>query len=178
MFNYAFIVNSENLSPKEYSGEYNNKEFSFYIAATSNLQMAKDLAKNLAKECFDLIDLCGDFDASDANKIASVSGIEVCYAKYMPEEIGKLKTTSDLSEYGVIVMGDDIQDEVVKIDLESDEFNTRVRIVGSDEDAKKAAVELVDGGISFIELCSYFDVKKTNDIIKAIDGKVPVGYCG
>ena len=44
--------------------------------------------------------------------------------------------------------------------------------------ACEAAKELLDKGVYFIELCSWFDEEKTRAVIAAVDGKLPVGSCG
>lgn len=43
---------------------------------------------------------------------------------------------------------------------------------------REPAKKLSDEGYDFIDLCGDFDAEKTEKIRKAIDYKVPVGYCG
>ena len=42
----------------------------------------------------------------------------------------------------------------------------------------EAAQKLVSEGVKFIEICSWFDAERTQSVIDAIDGAVPVGSCG
>lgn len=180
MFKYAFIMNSSGLTPETYSVTYKNNEFYCFVTAVSGMEMSSDLAKKLAEEEFQLIDLCGDYDASKTEMIKNATNnkLDVCYAKYTEEELEKLNSLDSLNEYGIIIMADGIEDKPEKLELKSDEFNTYITIVGSDEMAIKAAKEMVGNGIAFIELCSYFDLKKAGEIAEAIERKVPIGYCG
>ncbi len=181
MFTYAFIVNSEGQSPEDYSWNYNNKEMKFKFFATSGMEMTKKYAKKIADEGFEYIDLCGDFDANMAKEVVKATGgrIEVEYAKYFDSEMKKLGNLPKMDEYGIIIMAEGLtQGTTKKEKVVGAEFNTTIVMVDSDEMAAAAAQGLVDGGIDFIELCSYFNEIKAGEIIDAIDGKVPVGYCG
>jgi hypothetical protein len=51
-------------------------------------------------------------------------------------------------------------------------------LVNNLEMACQAAIDLMEKGIAFIELCTWFDEEKTRAIIEYISGKVPVGSCG
>lgn len=181
MFTYAFIVNSEGLTPEDYSWNYENDEMKFKFFATSGMDMTKKYAKKLADEGFEYIDLCGDFDADMAKEVemATDGKIEVNYAKYFDEEIKKLEKLPSLGEYGIIINAPGLPEGSTKTQkLVGAEFNTTIVFVGDDEMAKAAAESLVDEGIAFIELCSYFDELKAIEIINAIKGRVPVGYAG
>lgn len=178
MFKYGFIMNSENLSPETYGKKYENQEFSLHVAAVSSFEETISLAKKMKEEGIELIDLCGDFNKEEAEKVESEAGVKTCYMKFTEEMAKKLEKTTDLSEYGIIIMAKALKGETVEINLLSDEFNTRLVLVDSDEVAEEAGKKLVKGGITFIELCSYFTLEKMEKIGKAIEGKVPVGYSG
>lgn len=181
MFNYAFIINSEGLDPENYSWKFENDEVNLRFMATSGMPMTTKYAKKLADEGFKYIDLCGDFDAEMAKEVALATEgrIEVEYAKYFDSEMKKLEALQEPDEYGVIVLTYGLEEGTTKKHkIIGSEFNTNIVLVADDETAIAAAQGLVDGGIDFIELCSYFDEIKAGEIIDAIDGKIPVGYCG
>ena len=60
----------------------------------------------------------------------------------------------------------------------SDIKNNLAQIVGvkSIEDACKTAVRLVSEGVECIELCGAFGEKGAEEVIKATENKIPVGY--
>lgn len=66
---------------------------------------------------------------------------------------------------------------IIKL-LKDPAANTHIRFIRDVEGACEAAKGLVADGVTFIELCSWFDAEKTNAVIKAIDCQVPVGSCG
>jgi hypothetical protein len=181
MLTYAFIANSEGFRPEDYHWEYENKNFKFKFFATSGMEMTKKYAKKLVDEGFKGIDLCGDFDADQAKEVALVTEgkIDVDYAKYFESEMKKLEKLEELGEYGIIVMADGLPEGTTKTErIVGSEFNTTIVLVDSDETAQAAAIGLVERGIDFIELCGYFNEIRAGEIIDAIDGRVPVGYCG
>ena len=69
-------------------------------------------------------------------------------------------------------------EETVRLSLDSEDCNTRACFVKDLDAAKAAAAALAEEGIDFIELCSWFDQEKTEAIIEAAGGKIPVGSCG
>ena len=44
--------------------------------------------------------------------------------------------------------------------------------------AKAAGKRLIEKNVDFIELCSWFDKEKMEEIVEATENKVPVGTCG
>ena len=68
--------------------------------------------------------------------------------------------------------------ETAAYELKDPVANTHIRFIRDGEGACEAAKGLVADGVTFIELCSWFDAEKTNAVIKAIDCQVPVGSCG
>lgn len=181
MFTFAFIVNSEGLTPEDYYWNYENEEFKFKFFATSNMEMTKKYAKKLADDGYENIDLCGDFNDDMAKEVAGATDgrINVMYAKYFDNELEKLERLPELGEYGIIINAGGIPEgTTITEKIIGSEFNTTIVLVPDDKMAEAAAQSLVDEGIDFIELCSYFDSQKAEDIINAIKGRVPVGYCG
>lgn len=180
MFKYAFIMNSRSLTPETYSAAYQNEEFYCFVAAVHGMKMTRELAKKLVNEGIELIDLCGDYTKNRAEEIyeAVNEQADVCYAEYTAEEQRKFDALESTKEYGLIIMADGLEGKLVSLNIESEECNTHIILVDSDDMAAEAAKKLVANGVNFIELCSYFDLEKAKDIINVIDGKVPVGYCG
>jgi hypothetical protein len=178
---YAFIANSEGMSPENYHWEYEDSEMRFKFFSVSGMDMTKKYAKMLADEGFEYIDLCGDFDAAMAKEIADATDgrIEVEYAKYSEAEQKKFETLEKQDEFGVIVMAEGIEEGTTKTQkITGPEYNTTIVLAGGEKAAATAAQGLVDAGISFIEMCGYFDEQKASEIIKAINCNTPVGYCG
>lgn len=177
---YAFIMNSAGLDPDSYSVKYNDGENEYYFAAVHGMEMACGLAKNLADENYEMIDLCGDYDAEKATKIAEAAEgkIKVNYAKYNEKNQAKFGQLESAGKYGIIVLGFDLTEESVELELLSEEYNTYISIVSDEEMAKKQAKKMVSSGIDFIELCGYFDYEKSEKVEMAIGEKVPLGYCG
>lgn len=180
MFKYAFILNSQTLTPESYSKVYENEEFYCRIAAINSMEMCYDLARKLAEDGVQLIDLCGDFDQEKAEAVrkATRDEVKVCYAKYTEEEILKLEALPSLNEYGIIIKAGGIGKTPVRAELKSSECNTYVAFVEDDSMAHAVANEMVKEGINFIELCSYFTKEKAEELVETIAHKVPVGYCG
>jgi hypothetical protein len=177
---YAFIMNSATLNPESYSALYEEEGNQYYFAATHGMQMTRELAKRLADDGYELIDLCGDFDEDKAEEIrkASEGKIRVNYAKYTEEEMAKYNALTANNRYGIIVLGFDLSKDLVNLELESGEYNTYVAIAATEETAAQEAKRMVAEGIHFIELCGYFNSERAAAIAKAIDHKVPLGYCG
>lgn len=177
---YAFIMNSRTLNPENYSVVYENEGNLYYFTAVHGMKMARELAKKLADEGYGLINLCGNFNEEKTEEIrkASEGKPRVCYAKYTEEEQAKFNALTDSSKYGIIVLGFDPVKDLVRLVLESDEYNTYIAIVAKEEMAMQEAKNMVSEGIHFIELCSYYDLERAEKVIEAIDHKIPIGYCG
>lgn len=172
---FAFILNTDGGHPDTYSLSFKGEDEN-YIYGVTGVEEGVSFAKRLAKEGFELINLCGDFTSEDAAAISAV-GIEVKNADYMPEQLEKLEALEDLSHYGII-LADSGVDAPAALEKKDPACNVYVRIVKDEADACAAAKELVAEGVAFMELCSWFDKEKTDMIIEAIEGKVPVGTCG
>ena len=135
------------------------------------------LFRSVAEE-FETVNLCGDFDDEILQKFIEIGEgkTKVSAARYAPEELIKLGALTSLKEYGFISLMPGI-DQIERLELLSDECSTYVFLVRDVDMACVAAVELVKSGVDLIELCGWFDSNKTQAIIDAIDGKVPVGSC-
>ncbi len=80
-----------------------------------------------------------------------------------------------LSKYAFI-MRDPSYDEPKSAQVDSPAFAMTVYAVGTVEQACDVAKSLVEDGIQLIELCGAFKGTMIDEVIKAIDGKVPVGH--
>lgn len=178
MAKFAFILNVEGVNPEEYTGTLQAKNYNGLFGVDGK-EGAKRLVEKLNKEGFNLYNLCGDFDDSMTTEIASLStnGAKFKHADYLPEQLEKIEALTSLKEYGIIVIDSGLT-EVRSIELRDYGCNAHARFVRNIAMACEAAKELVDTGVDFIELCSWFDKERTDTIIKEIEGKVPVGSCG
>jgi len=177
---YAFIMNSASLNPENYSIMYDNEGNQYYFTAVHGMKMTKELTQKLANDGYELMDLCGDFDEEKAQEVeaAAEGKIKVKYAKYTEEDQAKFEALEASNHYGIIVLGFDLTEDLVRLELKSDEYDTYITIVSKEEMAAQEAKKMVIEGIHFIELCGYFDSYKAEKVTKAIEHKVPVGYCG
>ncbi|MGI6732047.1 MAG: DUF6506 family protein [Anaerovoracaceae bacterium] len=180
MFKCAFILNSRSLSPETYSAEYKNEEFHFYMAAVHGLKMTCELAEQLGDEDFNCLDLCGFYDEKMEARVQEAAGanLKVSHAKYTKEQQEKFNQLESQKEFGLIIMAKGTENKPQRIEMESLEINTHIALVNSEEMAVKVAREMIQHGIDFIELCSYFDAEKAEAFIEGIGRQVPVGYCG
>ena len=179
MSKYALIMNVPGERPETYSALYDKDGNHELYVGTGSFEMATDLLKKLAIEGFDHINLCGDFDDEITNKFIEIGQgkIKISHACYWPEQLDKLNLLPSLKEYGFISMVGNLENEVT-LELKSEECNAYIILVKDLEIACQGAIDLVEKGIAFIELCTWFDSEKTRAIIEAISGKVPVGSCG
>ncbi len=80
-----------------------------------------------------------------------------------------------LSNYGFIMIDPSYTKEE-KTSLSSDVFKTTVCCVQDIEMACESAKILVSEGVQLIELCGAFKKGMPEQVIEAIEGKVPVGH--
>ncbi len=177
---YAFIMNSRTLNPENYSAVYEDAGSQYYFTGVHGMKMTRELAKKLADDGYELIDLCGDYNEEKTEEVrmASEGKIKVNYAKYSEEELAKLNALDSMGKFGIIVLGFDLSKDVVRLELTSDEYNTYIAIVAKEEMAAVEAQRMVAEGINFIELCGYFNSERAAVVAEAIGHKVPLGYCG
>lgn len=177
---YAFIMNSRTLNPESYSVVYEDAGDQYFFSGVHGMKMTRELAKKLADDGYELIDLCGNFNEEKTEEIRKVTEekVKVNYAKYTEEELAKLDALDSMGKFGIIVLGFDLSKDVVKLELTSDEFNTYITIVAKEEMAALEAQRMVAEGINFIELCGYFNAEKAAIVAEAIGHRVPLGYCG
>lgn len=80
-----------------------------------------------------------------------------------------------LSDYGFIMIDPSYKKEEKAV-LSSGIFKTTVCCVQDIDMACALAKQLVADGVQLIELCGAFKGDMPKQVIKAIDGKVPVGH--
>lgn len=175
---FAFILNTNGGHPDTYNVNFTTAGSENWIYGVTGVEEGVEFAKTLKEKGFDLVNLCGDFDEEMTAEIAA-TGIEACNAKYLPAEMDKIMELSDeeLCEYGIIIVSDEV-DETEVIDKKDDACNIYVRFVKDEDAACEAAKDVIAEGAKFMELCSWYDKEKTEKVIAAIEGKVPVGTCG
>lgn len=179
MMKFAFLLIEPGQSPENYSGTYENKESFNLVAGFDALEDVKEYAGKLAEEGYNLINLCGEFDDEYTARIQEITGpdVKVYHADYTPEELVKIEAVSTINKYGVIIVMSGVEDpeEVV---LSNNGSYAKAIFVKDQEQANEAAKQLTAEGMDDIELCSWFDAEKTQKVIEAIGGSVPVGSCG
>lgn len=171
-------MNMPGETPKTCYGEYNNQESHTRIVGLEK-EASGEYIKALAEDGFKMVDLCGDFNQDDVEKLTAAADgkIKIRAAAFLPEEAEKMEKLESLFEYGIVVHMKGVK-ETEWVDIINRQGNTYVAFVGGIEAAREAARELVKKGVSFIELCSWFDREKYEQVIEAIEGAVPVGSCG
>lgn len=179
MLKFAFIFNMPGESPASCSGTYDNSESSSLIAGTDGMEQTAQLVKKLTGEGYTLFNLCGDFDDEMTAELKKAAGgdVKIVHADYLPAELEKVSKVEELTNYGIIIKMDGVEN-IEKVDVTCPECATTALFVKDEKQAAEAAAMLADQGALVIELCSWFDRKKTEAIIKAIGGRVPVGTCG
>lgn len=173
---FAFILNFEGLHHDKYNVLCDKGNNYNMVYGVNDMDETESLVKQLAADGYELINLCSAYDADMTAKVAE-AGIRTCAADYMDSEAVKLDKVEDFSEYGVILIDAGLA-ETAGYELKDPAANTHIRFIKDIDGACEAAKELVAEGVTFIELCSWFDADKTNAVISAIDCQVPVGSCG
>lgn len=191
-------MNSRSLTPETFAATYAYQGNEYYFAAVHGLKMTQELAAKLAQQEYNIIDLCGAYNADHAEAVrrAAEGRLEVSYAKYSDEDQARFEALTSADQYGVIVLGFEPAEEnelgegnkpaaenerskdLVRLELQSEEFNTYIAIAATEELAAQAAKDMVAEGIHFVELCGYFDREKAEKIAAFMEHKIPLGYCG
>ena len=179
MFRFAFLINVPGANAENYSVACENDESYNLVEGVDGVEAGAARVPELVKKGIDNFNLCGDFDDELTEKIRKEAGegISVKNAVYTEEEMTKMEALESMYGYGMIIKADGVEDTVWKA-VKNDECATTVAFVKDLDGAKNAARKLVEDGMDFIEMCSWFDKDMTADVIKAIDGAVPVGSCG
>ena len=180
MLKFAWFINTPGQTPDTFSKSYENAESYNLVLGTDNMDMAKEYVAKLVAEGYTLFNLCGDFDDEITAEMQADAGpdVKIKHADYLPAEGEKVEALEEFSKYGIVVVMRGVE-ESVDVKLAADDgFEAYAIFVKDQEAANAAAQKLAAWGAHDIELCSWFDQPKTEEVIAAIDGKVPVGSCG
>ncbi len=177
MFKFAFFVNSTTLTPENYSKNLLGKDFAGLVCGVNSMELACKKAKELEETGFDEIELCGDFTGEMAKEIkdSTLGKIKICYETYSSQEKAKFDELKELNPWGIIIEVGETWDKDRYSILKSEECDTYIACVNGMEDGIHAAEQMVRDGVKFIELCSYYDEEKTNQVIEGIGGAIPIG---
>lgn len=181
LIKYAYVENVPDLSVENYTDSFDDGEYLNHVAGLDGIDACMDYVKQLIREGYTLINLCGDFGSEQAAELLrdAPEGTEVKYAAYLPEEQAKLEALEQYVEYGMIILGN--VEEPVRRELAAPEMNTHIFYVKDLEQATEVAQQLAEEGVDGIELCGWFDLEKTRKIIAAVesvDKSIPVGSNG
>lgn len=177
MLKYAFISEIKGVNPENYYAIYENKECFHLITGSPDMNTTEELVKRLISEGYTMMEFCGAFNQEKLDKLSMAAGgkATMSYVRYFPEELDKMNKISSLKEYGLIIEG---ADNLTEVCIKSDSCNIYAYFIKDMEMAIEAAHKLVEKGVCFMELCGWFKEDRTREIIKAIDGSVPVGSVG
>lgn len=181
LIKYAYVENVPDLSSDHYMDSFDDGEYLNHVAGLDGIDACMGYVKQLIREGYTIINLCGDFDGEQVDELLkdAPEGTEVKYAAYLPEEQAKLEALEQYIEYGMIILGN--VEEPVRRELAAPEMNTHIVYVKDLEQAVAAAKQLAEEGVDGIELCGWFDLEKTKQVIAAVesvDKTVPVGSNG
>ena len=181
MKKYAYVENVPGLEEEQYRAFFDDGEYINQIAGFDGVDVCMDYVKELIRDGYSLINLCGDFGGEHVQELMkdAPEGTKVCYAAYLPEEQTKLEALEQYIEYGMIIVGN--VEESARLELLAPAMNTHVVFVKDLEQAVEAARKFAEDGVDGIELCSWFDLEKTKAIIAAVEAisqKIPVGSNG
>lgn len=176
---FAFVVNVEGATPETYSMVYETKKNYSKVVGVDGMEAAKGYVTKLASEGYELINLCGDFDDEITAEMQALVGesLKIKHADYSPAQLEKLNELESFENYGIIIIDDDTE-TLYEGSIKNNACKAQVIFVRDLEQAKVAGKTLVNNGVSFIELCSWFDGEKMEAVVEAVEGKVPVGTCG
>lgn len=176
---FAFIANVAGVTPETYSTVYETKENYALVAGVDGMDAAKEYVKKLAGEGFDLINLCGDFDDEITAEMQEIAGenIRIKHADYTTDETVKLNFLESFKYYGIIILLDD-EEKIHEEVLRSEACDAHIMFVKDMRTAKNAAKMLLEKRMDFIELCSWFDRLRLDEIVEATENRLPIGTCG
>ena len=179
MFRFALIINVPGASLGTCSKVYENKDSYNEFIGSGSMEMAGQIVQSLLEKDIEEIDLCGAFDDQETEKLRNITQnkIEIFNSKHSPEELRKVKEMNSFNKYGFISITKGIE-TMQSLELLGEKRNNHIILVKDLDMACQAANMLLENGVDLIELCSWFDDEKTQSVIDAINGKIPVGSCG
>lgn len=178
MLKFAFMIKMPNLEPDKFIATYDNAESHNVVIGMDSKDIAKEKMQEFIDDGYTLFNLCSGFTPEDAAEYEAMGeGIKVRAAVYNEAEGAKIAALDDYSKYGVVIVMRGVE-ESAEVTCEGPGFEAKAIFVKGQEEANEAAKKLVGEGVKFIEICSWFDAERTQSVIDAIGGVVPVGSCG
>ncbi len=179
MLKFAFLINVPGQNPDTFAGTYENSESFNIVAGTDNMEMAKEYVAKLVADGYTLFNLCGDFDDEITGAMQEAAGpdVKIRHADYFPAELAKVEALPEFTKYGMVIVMRGVE-EPSEVALSCEGFDAKAIFVKDQAQANEAAKKLAAEGMHDIELCSWFTEEKTQEVIDAIGGAVPVGSCG
>ena len=178
MLKFAFMIKMPNLEPDKFIATYDNAESYNVVIGMDSKDIAKEKMQEFIDDGYTLFNLCSGFTPEDAAEYEAMGeGIKVRAAVYNEAEGAKIAALDDYSKYGVVIVMRGVE-ESAEVACEGPGFAAKAIFVKGQEEANEAAQKLVSEGVKFIEICSWFDAERTQSVIDAIGGAVPVGSCG
>lgn len=179
MLKFAFMISMPDLEPDKFVAVYDNEESHNVVIGMDGKEAAKDQFKQFVDNGYTLFNLCSGFNSDDAAEFQAMAGegVKVRAAVYNETEGEKIEALDDFSKYGVVIVMRGVE-ESAEVDCAGPGFEAKAIFVKDQDAANEAAKKLVAHGVTFIELCSWFDADRTQSVIDAIGGAVPVGSCG
>lgn len=179
MLKFAFLINVPGQNPENYRGVYENAESYNLVAGTNNMDQAKDYVAKLVADGYTLLNLCGDFDDEITSAMQEAAGpdVKIRHANYLPDQLEKVEALEEFTRYGAVIVMRGVE-EPAEVVIDRPELYTKAIFVKDQAQANEAARKLAAEGVHDIELCSWFDKAKTEEVIAAVGGAAPVGSCG
>lgn len=81
-----------------------------------------------------------------------------------------------LKRYAFIILAPGYEPKAHTARIESNAFSTQVVCVSSPEQARTAALRLIDDGVQLIELCGGFDEQQARELAAQLPESVPLGH--
>ena len=93
LIKYAYVENVPDLSVGNYMDSFDDGEYLNHVAGFNGMDACMDYVKQLIRDGYTLINLCGDFGSEQVAELLkdAPEGTEVKYAAYLPEEQAKLE---------------------------------------------------------------------------------------
>lgn len=175
----AYLIGIEGVDEKNCIRIHETEVSVIFMAAVDCLDSAESLVEKLADEGFSVINLGMGFDEEVAEEFSEKTGgkVRIRSIQYTIDEcVRRIRLVRNRS-HGIIIAAAGI-DKPCEFFIPDKEHDTRIILVKNMMQARSAARKLVKYNVGFIELSTWFDIFRMEDIIDAIDGAVPVGTCG
>ena len=179
MGKFAMIIHVPNETSDTYSKVYlNHGAHELYVGVSDN-EMALELSKKLFSEGYNHLNLCGYFDDEILNEMRELSGplVKIQGAKYLESEVKKLSLIPSFKEYGFISYVDSVTGPEY-LEILSENGNTYVAFVNSLEMAIEEVKRFEEKGVFLVDLCGWFNLDRTKQVIAFADVAIPIGSCG